>query len=79
MRIKVNGKEEEIKDGTILDLLRTKEIQPSMVSVELNSKILDREEYATARIQEGDEIEFLYFMGGGAERLDPCLNPPGFS
>jgi len=65
MRIKINGKDEEVKDGTILDLLRTKQIEPNMVSVELNSKILDRAEYGTARVQEGDKLEFLYFMGGG--------------
>jgi sulfur carrier protein len=65
MRIKINGKDEEVKDGTVLDLLQTKAIEPNMVSVELNSKILDRKEYETTHIQEGDVIEFLYFMGGG--------------
>jgi sulfur carrier protein len=79
MRIKVNGKNEEVKDDTILDLLRTKGIEPNMVSVELNSKILDREEYGTARIQEGDAIEFLHFMGGGAAKPEPSPDPQGSS
>lgn len=73
MRIKVNGKDEEVRDGTVLDLLRTKEIEPNMVSVELNSKILDREEYKTVRVQEGDVIEFLYFMGGGATDITELI------
>jgi sulfur carrier protein len=74
MRIKINGKEEEVRDGTVLDLLQTKAIETHMVSVELNSKILDRKEYETARIQEGDVIEFLYFMGGGMAKPNLSQN-----
>ena len=65
MKVKINGKEEDIKETTVLDLLKSKKVEPEMVSVELNSKILDRKEYQETRIKEGDTIEFLYFMGGG--------------
>ena len=65
MRIKINGKQEETKANTVLELLQLKEIKPQMVSVELNSKILDREAYSTTQIQEGDAVELLFFMGGG--------------
>jgi cysteine synthase A len=73
MRIKINGKDEEVKSGTVLDLLQTKAIDPHMVSVELNSKILDRKEYETTRIKEGDVIEFLYFMGGGTADITELI------
>jgi sulfur carrier protein len=65
MRLKVNGKLEEFEKGTVQELLITKKIEPRMVSVELNSKILDRKEFETSSLKEGDVIEFLYFMGGG--------------
>lgn len=65
MKVKINGKEEDIKETTILDLLKSRKVEPEMVSVELNSKILDRKEYQETTIKEGDMIEFLYFMGGG--------------
>ena len=65
MRIKINGKPEEIEAKTVLDLLRAKEIQPQMVSVELNSTIVDREAYSTTSLNEGDMLELLFFMGGG--------------
>lgn len=65
MKVKINGKEEDIRETTILDLLKSKKVEPEMVSVELNSKILDRKEYQETTIKEGDMIEFLYFMGGG--------------
>lgn len=71
MRIKINGKPEEITAKTILDLLRAKEIEPQMVSVELNSTIVDREAYSTTSLNEGDMLELLFFMGGGG-RIDPA-------
>jgi sulfur carrier protein len=65
MRVKINGKDEEIGEKTVMDLLKTREIEPQMVSVEVNSRILNREEYSQTIIKEGDRIEFLFFMGGG--------------
>ena len=65
MRLKVNGKPEEFEKGTVQELLISKKIEPRMVSVELNSKILEQKEFETSSLKEGDVIEFLYFMGGG--------------
>ena len=36
------------------------------VTVTLNDDFLDKEAFETTVIKEGDNIEFLYFMGGGA-------------
>lgn len=68
MRVKINGKPEEVQETTLSDLLKAKNIEPRMVTVELNSKMVDRSSLGQTRIQEGDEIEFLFFMGGGSER-----------
>jgi sulfur carrier protein len=38
---------------------------PDMVSVELNETVLQRAEFETTRLREGDRVELLYFMGGG--------------
>ena len=65
MRLKINGKFEEFEKGTVRDLLISKKIEPQMVSVELNSKILDRNEFEKSSLKEGDMIEFLFYMGGG--------------
>ncbi|MBI3811764.1 MAG: cysteine synthase A [Nitrospirae bacterium] len=72
MQIKINGKPEEIEAKTVSDLLQVKEIEPQMVSVELNSTIVDRSAYSTTPLKEGDALEFLFFMGGGssARRYD---------
>ncbi len=65
MRLRINGKIEETEAKNILDLLQSKDIEPAMVSVELNSKILDRDHYSSVKLQEEDTIELLFFMGGG--------------
>jgi thiamine biosynthesis protein ThiS len=36
-----------------------------MVSVELNETVLQRAEFKTTPLHEGDRVELLYFMGGG--------------
>jgi sulfur carrier protein len=65
MQVKINGKAEEIVGGTVLDLLQTKKIEPQMVAVELNDAMIDRDHLTTTRLNEGDRVEFLFYMGGG--------------
>jgi sulfur carrier protein len=66
MRVIINGKPEELTGTTVLDLLKAKDIEPQMVAVELNSKILEREDLAITQVHEGDTIELLFYMGGGS-------------
>ena len=42
---------------------------PEMVSVELNGQILKRAEFEQRILEEGDKVEFLYFMGGGEQNV----------
>ena len=65
MQVKINGKAEEIPDGTVLDLLNSKKIEPQMVAVEVNDTVLDRDHLGTTTLKEGDQIELLFYMGGG--------------
>ncbi|MDH5739046.1 MAG: sulfur carrier protein ThiS [Nitrospira sp.] len=65
MQVKINGKPEEIQSGTVLDLLNAKKIEPQMVAVEVNDKVLERDHLATTHLNEGDQVEFLFYMGGG--------------
>ncbi len=67
MKLIVNGKEGNLAEGlTISQLLIAQEVKmPEMVSVELNGQILIRSEFESTALNEGDKVEFLYFMGGG--------------
>lgn len=66
-KITVNGEVQEVQlPLTVAELLLQNDVQqPDMVSVQLNEEFLDRNEFPTQQLQEGDEVEFLYFMGGG--------------
>lgn len=69
MTITVNGKEKTVgaDNPTVLELLQLENVKaPEMVSVQLNGKILRRDDVKTTPVNEGDELEFLYFMGGGS-------------
>jgi len=65
VQVKINGKAEEVQGATVLDLLKAKNIDPHMVAVELNSTMLERDHLATTSVKEGDQVEFLFYMGGG--------------
>ena len=65
MQVKINGKAEEVQEATVLDLLKAKNIDPHMVAVELNNSMLERDHLATTSVKEGDQLEFLFYMGGG--------------
>ena len=48
------------------DLLRELDIRTERVAVELNLEILDRKEFELRGLKEGDRLEILSFIGGGA-------------
>jgi sulfur carrier protein len=67
MKLVVNGNDIEVSDGINVSqlLIERKVKMPDMVSVELNETVLQRAEFETTRLREGDRVELLYFMGGG--------------
>jgi sulfur carrier protein len=67
VKIKVNGAPQEVEVGLSVAslLMRNKVEQPDMVSVQLNGEFVQRDRVAATVLKEGDEVDFLYFMGGG--------------
>ncbi len=52
---------------TLTQLIKQNNVlQPEMVSVQVNEDFVDRSEWDVIQIQEGDLVDFLYFMGGGS-------------
>jgi len=66
--LKVNGKEQELNETlSVSGLIKLNKVsQPDMVSIQLNGNFVIRENYDSTLLNEGDEIDFLYFMGGGS-------------
>ena len=67
-KITVNGEVQEVQSGiSLTELIKQNNVeQPEMVSVQLNDDFVDRTEWDSLEIKEGDTVDFLYFMGGGA-------------
>lgn len=67
MKIRLNGETSEIENTiSIAELLKINKVErPEMVSVQLNETYVDKESYNSTYVNENDEIDFLYFMGGG--------------
>lgn len=71
MIVKVNGKEQTFNNGqlSVSELLKVSKVErPEVVSVQLNGEFVKKEDYGSTHVKETDEIDFLYFMGGGAYR-----------
>ena len=66
--ITVNGDVQEVQlPLTLAELIKQNNVlQPEMVSVQVNDDFADRTEWEGIQIKEGDNVECLYFMGGGA-------------
>ena len=69
MKITVNGEVQSLDQNqlSVASLLKINEVEmPDMVSVQLNGEFVDKQAYQSTLISENSEIDFLYFMGGGA-------------
>lgn len=68
MTITLNGKTTELeKTVTITELLNHTGHKTTYVAVEVNEKIIPREEFETYQIKENDVVEIVTFMGGGSQ------------
>lgn len=67
MIVKVNGENFSAEKSLNIDelLVAVKADQPEYVTVQLNGEFVDRADFPKTFLNDGDEIEFLYFMGGG--------------
>ena len=65
--IKVNGESQEVViPMTVEELIKNNNVEnPELVSVQVNEEFLDRNEYASRQVKDGDEVDFLFFIGGG--------------
>ena len=63
----VNGTSRELtRNSTIASLLGALNIDPRLVVVEHNRRILrDREDYPLHALEDGDVVEIVHFVGGG--------------
>ena len=67
-KIYVNGDVQEVNlPLNVSELIQLSNVQqPEMVSVQVNEEFAEPNDWEKIQIKEGDKVDFLYFMGGGA-------------
>lgn len=62
----VNGTSTSVDRGTtVIQLLDQLGVVPDRVAVEINLAVIDRLAFDCIRVQEGDRVEIVSFVGGG--------------
>ena len=64
--VRVNGESRVLPSGsTIADLLRELALDQRRIAVEHNRRVVPRAEHGAARLNHGDAVEIVSFVGGG--------------
>ena len=67
MTVVVNGERRDVRDGaTVTQLLESFGVNPQLVAVEVNVDIVRRDQYPTTVLRDGDAVEIVHMVGGGA-------------
>jgi len=66
MQLIVNGDTHQIAGPlTLAQLVERFGLEPRKVAIERNLEIVPRSAYAETRLDEGDRLEIVHFVGGG--------------
>ena len=66
MQITVNGESRDVaSDASVLCLLDSLGLSQKTVVVQRNDDVVERDEYAATKLQEGDVLNLVRFVGGG--------------
>ena len=65
--VRLNGRPETIEEGATLAVLLQRLGHPvALVAVEVNRDVVPRARHGETRLHEGDQVEIVQFVGGGA-------------
>ena len=67
MKITVAGVQKEYDNGiSVSKLIELENVEtPQYVTVSLNDEFVEQGAFESTALKDGDNVEFLYFMGGG--------------
>ncbi len=66
IHVRVNGKNLEIDGGlSVQELVKSLDLDPRLIVVELNRQILSRDSLGELQVSEGDQVELVHFVSGG--------------
>jgi sulfur carrier protein len=71
MKLQINGEERHFSGSaapfTLAALVENLGMKSDRVAVELNLEIVPRDRWSDTQLREGDRLEIVHFVGGGAE------------
>ena len=66
MKLFINGEAAHVSPGlTVLELLDQRSLEAQEVVVERNRVLVPKDAFAATRLEAGDSLEILHFVGGG--------------
>jgi len=66
----INGEEKSFAGGlSLAELIRQLGMKPDRIAVELNREIVSRAAWPTTKLNDGDRLEIVHFVGGGREEV----------
>ena len=66
MQITLNGEPRDVTAGTtVRALVDSLHVKPELTAVQLNDRVLPREDFAATQVSEGDVVEVIRVVGGG--------------
>jgi len=70
MTLTINGEERQFTGvTTISDLVSQLGLKPDRVAIELNRELIRRDQWSQTKLCNGDKLEMVHFVGGGAEEF----------
>jgi sulfur carrier protein len=70
VRIQINGEQREFPQDalSLAELIDTLSLAPQRIAVEVNKTIVRRSDWEKTKLNDGDHIEIVHFVGGGEDR-----------
>lgn len=67
MNITVNGDDKDVADRVVIsELIAELGLKAERLAVEVNRRIIRRADWPSTTLEEGDKVEIVHFVGGGA-------------
>jgi thiamine biosynthesis protein ThiS len=72
MTLTINGQPRTASAENLIALVDELHIKPDRVAIELNRQIIPREQWPQTKLNEGDQLEIVHFVGGGSSSDSAC-------
>jgi thiamine biosynthesis protein ThiS len=70
MTLTINGENQVCTADTLGALVEALGMKPDRLAIELNREIVPRDQWPRTPLHEGDRLEIVHFVGGGARMQD---------